>query len=540
MKTGNLLAVALLAATLAGCSRDSSIYDEALKELDYAIAHQEDMYKDKSLKLDSLKNAFSNARNDSTGCAVGKQLYTEYSLIDLDSAIKYAHIREQCASRSGNKDLILDAALDLAERYVVSGAYDAVLDILEPLDTAGISNGQMKKYLSIQERMAHGLFLTNKDPVRKLLHRQREQELTLKIQSNTDNRDNTLAVAYGKIDRGDPDGGLQMICDYLESGKATAGEKGGLHYWIAKAYGVKNDKNNEILHYAISANYDKKAPVKASRSLIRLANLLYKDGDTYRAFKYILSAYEDATQSDARVALEEINEFFPKIIYSFNEMKARRTRLLIILFWVSILFILFLGILMIIINHNRIQIKKMQLEIHRNNEEIAEMNVKLKRRIEQIQESNQIKDAYLGRYVSIFSKHMDSVERYRSKLRVIAKSHDLQEIRTALRSDDSIITEREEFLREFDTTFLSLFPNFVNQLNDLLKEDCRIGKKLKQGKLTDELRIFALIRLGVTDSASIARFLKKSPSTIYNYRVKLRNAAKSEREVFEKQLLEIG
>ena len=85
-----------------------------------------------------------------------------------------------------------------------------------------------------------------------------------------------------------------------------------------------------------------------------------------------------------------------------------------------------------------------------------------------------------------------------------------------------------------------MFPDFVQQLNALLKEGHQIGKSLPQGKLSNELRIFALIRLGVTESADISRFLKKSPSTIYNYRVKRRNASIYPNEEFDKRLMEIG
>ena len=80
----------------------------------------------------------------------------------------------------------------------------------------------------------------------------------------------------------------------------------------------------------------------------------------------------------------------------------------------------------------------------------------------------------------------------------------------------------------------------MEQLNALLKEDQRVGQNLPTGKLTNELRVFALIRLGVTESADISKFLKKSPSTIYNYRVKLRNASIYSNEEFENRLMAIG
>ena len=157
-----------------------------------------------------------------------------------------------------------------------------------------------------------------------------------------------------------------------------------------------------------------------------------------------------------------------------------------------------------------------------------------------LKEANDIKESYLGRYLSMFSNHINSLERYRSSLRGVAKSMDLKEIQNALKSDEFIDAERETLFQEFDRSFLGIFPDFVPQLNALLEEDKRIGQNLPEGKLSNELRIFALIRLGVTESAKIAQFLKKSPSTVYNYRVKLRNAAICPHQEFEQRLMEIG
>ena len=85
--------------------------------------------------------------------------------------------------------------------------------------------------------------------------------------------------------------------------------------------------------------------------------------------------------------------------------------------------------------------------------------------------------------------------------------------------------------------FLNLFPNFVDQVNALLQPDKQISKRLLKGRLSNELRMLALIRLGVTDSSQIAKFLKRSPTTIYNLRVLLRNAALNDREDFERQIM---
>ena len=193
---------------------------------------------------------------------------------------------------------------------------------------------------------------------------------------------------------------------------------------------------------------------------------------------------------------------------------------------VTFLFLLALGAALFLLNRDRKRIGRMQREIQGN--------------VERLKESNQIKDTYLGRYLSMFSEHIDALERYRSGLRVTAKSKDLDDILRVLKSDAYIDTERKTLYDEFDATFLGVFPDFIHQLNALLREDARIGEGLPPGKLSNELRIFALIRLGVTESAKIAQFLKKSPSTVYNYRVNLRNAAVCDRDVFEKKLMEIG
>ena len=135
---------------------------------------------------------------------------------------------------------------------------------------------------------------------------------------------------------------------------------------------------------------------------------------------------------------------------------------------------------------------------------------------------------------------LGGLERYRSSLRKSAKSGGFAEVMEKLRSSDFIDRELEDFYAQFDATFLSLFPDFVEQLNTLLQPDKRIENKSKDGILTTELRVAALIRLGVDDSVKIAYFLRRSVSTIYNYRVKMRNAALSDREEFEKQIMRIG
>ena len=137
------------------------------------------------------------------------------------------------------------------------------------------------------------------------------------------------------------------------------------------------------------------------------------------------------------------------------------------------------------------------------------------------------------------SDYIEGLERYRSQLRKAAKNGGFAEIMENLRNGDFIEKELQEFYAQFDTTFLDLFPDFISQMNTLLQPDKRLEDTSREGSLSTELRVMALIRLGVKDSVKIAHFLRRSSSTIYNYRVKLRNAA-LDREGFEKQIMRIG
>jgi DNA-binding NarL/FixJ family response regulator len=136
------------------------------------------------------------------------------------------------------------------------------------------------------------------------------------------------------------------------------------------------------------------------------------------------------------------------------------------------------------------------------------------------------------------SDYIDGLDRYRSSLRKTGKEGG--DVMAALKSKAFMEAQLEEFYTQFDATFLDLFPDFIPQVNELLQEDKRINCKHKERLLSTELRVLALIRLGVNDSVRIAQFLRRSVSTIYNYRVKMRNAANVDREEFESRLMKIG
>ena len=154
--------------------------------------------------------------------------------------------------------------------------------------------------------------------------------------------------------------------------------------------------------------------------------------------------------------------------------------------------------------------------------------------------TNDIKEAYLLKYMDLCSTYIDNIENYRSQLRKTAKTGGFEKIMENLRSANYTDAVLHDFYAEFDATFLKLFPDFVSQLNAMLQPDKRQKDTSADGILTTELRVMALIRLGINDSTKIAHFLRRSLSTIYNYRVKIRNAATEDRDNFESRVMHIS
>ena len=510
-------------------SHKSTGQEAALSRLDQLLKEEKSITHKKEARIDSLRTLLGQARTDRSRYPILKQLYNEYARYNLDSALYYAHRKEDLARKMGNRALINDALNDRADRYIISGMYRYAEQVL---DSMVIDKNTPTQALVAYHRslisLHHGLKLTNKDP---LFNQRLDEKEHYYRNLIFDAADSTVLYFYtytheNLIDEGRPEEARKVLEQYLATNPTSPDELSILNYCLAKTYKEQGDLDKALTHYAISAWYDLSEGVRSSRSLIKTAQMAMENGQTNRAFSYITRAYDDATQADARICLEEISRFMPEVIASYEKLSSQRYKDVLLI-------LILLGLLLLASVIGLFIVRRFQIRIVRLNRKVKSANQKLSRSV-------QLMESTLGQYVTMFTSHINSLEEYRSSIRVVAKSRDIEEITKALRSDDYIDAKRETLLTEFDRAFLAAFPDFVEQLNALLKEDQRVGQNLPEGKLTNELRIFALIRLGVTESADISRFLKKSPSTIYNYRVKLRNASIYSNEEFEQRLMAIG
>ena len=419
----------------AGCQKPE-MYHEAVDILDKTIGNRKENERQTEAMLDSLKLEMAKASDPVAKYEVGRKLYLGYSRYDVDSALAYAHKNIELAISSANNDLLFEARMDLADRYKISGMFDAVFKVLDDIDTSTLSNIQLFKYYNFLSSVYNGMSRTERDPVRKeALHAKTLDNIRM-IPRATD------IVPVDSItllmNSGDTRLAREMVLDLYSSGRIE--DEAGFHFWLAKIYSSEGDRNNALSQYALSSNSDLLPPVTVSRSLTRTARMLYEDGNTLHAYKYLLTSYEYADRADARVAMEEIRNYFPKIIRSYESLNRKNLTIITTALVILSAFVVFLVLAVLIIGRDRRRIRKMQ--------------DKLERHIVQLKESNELKDTYLGRYMSMFSEHIDSLERYRSSLRNVAKSLDIQQIQTALRDDTQIEAERQALFDKFDETFI--------------------------------------------------------------------------------------
>ena len=310
-------------------------------------------------------------------------------------------------------------------------------------------------------------------------------------------------------------------------------------YHRSLIYKYSDDSLGEKRNLCLSAISDIRSAIKDHASLWMLAQLLYEDGDMERAYQYMRFSWNATKFYNARLrswqsadVLSLIDKTYQAMIEKQND---RLQQNLLLITALLVLLIVALGYIYrqmkkLADARNHLQVANGQL--NGLNEELRQMNSCLSSTNIELSESNQIKEEYIARFIKLCSTYINRLDAYRRMVNKKVSAGQIAELLKITRSQDALDEELEELYVNFDTAFLHLFPDFVKKFNDLLQENEQIVLK-KDELLNTELRIFALIRLGIEDSSQIAEFLRYSVNTIYNYRAKVKNKARGSREDFE-------
>lgn len=538
----NFLYFFALVSVLSGCcsEKDRQIRD-TLKELDDVISRQEEIESAKDSYIELIKGRYSEAMSPDEKYTILDELYNEYYNYNIDSAIFYARTKLDIAFDAAEQDLVDDAILDIADRYVMSGMYLAAHDIISEISADRLDVLLVPRYYHIWHSLYTGLEDGCDDPVQKTEYRKLKQQYREQLFSllGKDDISRLYVMADIYVDEGRADELLDTLNAKFNE-DIPIHDKAVLSYIYANISDSYGHDDDATLYFAKSAIFDLMTPVHEYKSLYELASKLYDAGDIKRAYRYISRSINDAITANALINIQSINRSLPIISRSYHtQMLHNRRQLSVLSGILGIMAVLLIGAVIVTLKEQRKarQAEKRTSEI---NEELKAINRKMEEYILLLKESNNIKEIYIGRYIDLCSEYIGRMERYRSMLNRTARTEGFEAVRNALKSSEFIDKELNEFYEQFDATFLQLFPDFIKDLNALLQPDKRIELKTRDGIMTTELRIFALIRLGITDSVKIAEFLRRSVSTVYNYRVKMRNAALNSREDFEKQIMGIG
>jgi len=521
--------------------------DSLLRVLDKTIENYQSYANLKERKLDQMKSLLRYTSSDNQRYEICGKLYDEYNSYKSDSALIYAIKKLQIAEKLKNKRDLTDSRMNLAFIMGVTGMYNEAMDILNTINIAEAPD--LKAYYFHIYRTIYGFMA---DYTVSSQEKKRYEIITATyrdslLATNPPNSSTHIMVKSDQlIVKKQYDEALKLLLPYFPTIKENNHDRAIIAFSISEAYHGKGERNLEKRWLTISSIYDIRSATKEYISLRSLAFILYEDGDINRAYNYIKRSLEDALFCNARLRTIEISQMLPIIDKAYQlQTEAHQRDLIISLVSISILSLfLIIAILFVYRQMKKLALTRKHLSIANEqlsnlNKELSLTNQQLKATNNTLGEANIIKEEYIGRYMDQCSVYIDKLDEYRRLLNKTAVAGKIEELLLKIKSKQFIEDELKEFYDNFDSTFLQLFPTFVEEFKALLSDHEDVT--LKSGQLLNtELRIFALIRLGITDSVKISHFLRYSLSTIYNYRTKLRNKAIGERGEFEENVMRIG
>lgn len=526
----------------------NNVVDSLLSQLDHVIQNRPVYIEQKEKKLNDLRQALRQRISDENRFTLLGKYLDEYRSYNTDSSLYISRERYQVALRMKNKEHQDNALMNTAEIMGTAGMYKEAVDLMHNVQINHLPDDLHPYYYHIY-RTVYGLMADyavteqEKKLYAEITDRYRDSLLLV-------NKDNLLVYTLIQSDqhnvRGEFDKAIQLLTDYL------AGQIDNVHdvaicaYTLSESYRLKEDTEKEKEYLILSSIADMKSAVREYISLRKLAVLLYQEGDIDRAYSYLKLCMDDAVFCNARLRILEILQIFPLINDTYQQKAEKQQEQMK---WALVSISLLSIFLLIAIFYVYKQMKRVAAARHEVidankrlkelNEELHRYNLQLKEANHIIAENSYLKEEYIGRYMDQCSVYLEKMDNYRRSLGKIAATGKVDELYKNIKSSKFIEEELKEFYANFDNTFLQLFPTFVEDFNTLLAEGEQIYPKANE-RMSTELRIFALIRLGITDSVKIAQFLRYSVTTIYNYRTKVRNKAAGDRDQLEQEVMKIG
>ncbi|WP_143260753.1 DUF6377 domain-containing protein [Alistipes sp. An116] len=521
-----------------------------LLELDQIIDRQKSFIDLKLGRIQQLEHLI-DSKTDNLDQMYNLQslLADTYFTYQFDSTLYWLRDNLELATRINDPTRINETRLKIANLYTTAGYYLEAANLLDrQIDTAELAGSVLGDYYITRLRFCNAAveYFTNPEMVLEA-SASRDYYLARVLDSYPPESETFQKYLIEK---------LMKEQRYAEAGKVVdrllADKSPSSHTFAEYAYtkalieGFLQHADEQICWLARSASADLQSATRDNASLCLLSQILFSSqNDVERAFLYLRVSMADAQFYNARLRPWQIATVLPRIEASYLAQKIRQIRLSTGLGIAALVLFLFACFIAVVEIRRKRRSEELRRELQasnlRMNEYIRELSELYESKTtlnNELRESNAVKEEYIGVFLSICSNNIDRFKEYRNQIRKRLTSGSAKELLRDINSPREIDQLVEEFYNTFDEVFLRLYPNFVEEFNSLLQPEARIEPR--NGALNTELRIFALIRLGITDSSKIAALLRYSVNTIYNYRAKVKGNACVSRAEFEECVKKIG
>lgn len=523
------------------CYAYSSSVDSILRVLDNEISIADTKYcRQKDRRISDLRRSVASASDVHKKFDVYRSLYNEYLTYQYDSAYHYVREMESLALQTGDDLMRLRARAALITCFSRVGFFKEGTESLNDLNPSLMPlDEQIEFYFSAASLLQNMESFAGSDADLSVEYRKMRSVFydSIIAIAGVNTYDYDLArLEKQRLDNFSDAKAFEMSKRLVRNYDLTDTQKAKIYSTIGRTYAAQNETDSAIYSFAKSAICDLRASVKETTSARNLAELMLECGDIERASRYINLASKDAKTYNSRIRPLEINPLMMAInAVHHHKMATQRLILIVLVLTFSVMFFIVFRLLLKLRGKNlsltdkQKEILSKNTELELANENLVDMNVKLK-------ETAEIKDQYIIESLLGMTNFANEVADKTHKALNKLNGKKYGEVASLLED----IGPHETFVRayaSFDSAFLRLFPNFIDELNRLLAPDARIT--INDGHLTNEIRIFALMRVGFSTTAEIAKYLGLSVNTVYVYKAKIKSKAIIDKAEFEARIMSI-
>ena len=535
---------------------------QLLATLDSILVQTGELASQKELKIAQLKKKLSNAANFEEEFWINKMLYDESFVFNADSAMKYVDRNIQIATELKKKDWQDEWLINRSFMFAATGLLKEAGEVLEKVDSTSLSDGlKLSYYYQRSYLYSHlGQYMGDQKQVNNKYYNEFENA-NKHMLALVRPKDPLYWWCVASCNELSPEDSLFSALENVVLSSHHNTRLDAMNaYGLSNMYKRLGDKEKTMIYLIYSAMADLRVCNRDIASLQELSSLLYDAGDIDRAYAYMNYCLKAALLYPNRVRIINISTELDKIYANCQQRDIRwrnslQNYLYVVTFFSIILVLTLIGLYrqtkkmrksrteLDSVNHSLnqhvVELSQMHKQLALANQELQNLNELLRSANQKLQESNDVKEEYIGYVFSICSNYISKLDEYRKNINRKLKTGQFEEARQL--TDNSSLTQNElkDFYANFDAIFLRVYPDFVADLNSLLRPEEQILLK-DASELNTEVRIYALVRLGINDSVKIADFLHCSPQTVYNHRLRMRNKAIIPKDKFAEAVRLLG